>query len=136
MSKGQYMFTKLKLGLYLVAIAMLAGCNSELASMAPKQAAVMFTEKKAVILDVRELHEWQEQHIAGAIHIPLAQVEARISELLQYKNSPVIVQCRSGKRSAKAAGTLQSAGFTQVYNLTGGIIAWTDEGLKTAQSKL
>lgn len=130
------MFTKLKLGLYFVAIAMLAGCNSELASMTPKQAAAMFAEKKAVILDVRELHEWQEQHIAGAIHIPLAQVEARISELSQYKNSPVIVQCRSGKRSAKAAGTLQSAGFTQVYNLTGGIIAWTDEGLKTAQSKL
>lgn len=73
------MFTKLKLGLYLAVIAMLAGCNSELASMMPKQAAAMFAEKKAVILDVRELHEWQEQHIAGAIHIPLAQVEARLS---------------------------------------------------------
>jgi rhodanese-related sulfurtransferase len=136
MSKGQHMVTKLKLGLYLAAIAMLAACNSELASLAPKQAAAMFAEKKAVILDVRELHEWQEQHIAGAIHIPLAQVEARISELSQYKDSPVIVQCRSGKRSAKAASTLQAAGFTQVYNLTGGIIAWTDGGLKTAQSKL
>lgn len=130
------MFTKLKLGLYLAVIAMLAGCNSELASMMPKQAAAMFAEKKAVILDVRELHEWQEQHIAGAIHIPLAQVEARLSELSQYKDSPVIVQCRSGKRSSKAASTLQAAGFTQVYNLTGGIIAWTDDGLKTVQSKL
>jgi rhodanese-related sulfurtransferase len=136
MSKGQHMFIKLKLGLYLAVIAMLAGCNSELASMTPKQAAAMFAGKKAVILDVRELHEWQEQHIAGAIHIPLAQVEARLSELSQYKDSPVIVQCRSGKRSAKAASTLQAAGFTQVYNLTGGIIAWTDDGLKTAQSKL
>jgi rhodanese-related sulfurtransferase len=96
----------------------------------------MFAEKKAIILDVRELHEWQAQHIAGAIHIPLAQVEARLSELSQYKDSPVIVQCRSGKRSAKAASRLQAAGFTQVYNLTGGIIAWTDDGLKTSQSKL
>jgi rhodanese-related sulfurtransferase len=52
------------------------------------------------------------------------------------KDSPVIVQCRSGKRSTKAASTLQAAGFTQVYNLTGGIIAWADDGLKTAQSKL
>lgn len=130
------MFTKLKLGLSLVAIAMLAACNSELASMTPKQAAAMFAEKKAIILDVRELHEWQAQHIAGAIHIPLSQVEARIGELSLYKESPVIVQCRSGKRSAKAAVTLQSAGFTQVYNLAGGINAWTDDGLKTAQSKL
>jgi len=130
------MFTKLKLGLCFATILMLAGCNSELASIAPKQAATMFSEKKAVILDVRDLHEWQEQHIAGAIHIPLAQVEVRLSELSQYKGSQVIVQCRSGKRSAKAASTLQSAGFTQVYNLTGGIIAWTDDGLKTAQSKL
>jgi rhodanese-related sulfurtransferase len=130
------MFTKLKLGLSLVAIAMLAACNSELASMTPKQAAAMFAEKKAIILDVRELHEWQAQHIAGAIHIPLSQVEARLGELSLYKESPVIVQCRSGKRSAKAAVTLQSAGFTQVYNLAGGINAWTDDGLKTAQSKL
>ncbi len=130
------MFTKLRLGLYLATILMLAGCNSELASVEPKQAAAMFAEKKAIILDVREPHEWQEQHIAGAIHIPLAQVEARLSELSQYKDSPVIVQCRSGKRSAKAASTLQAAGFTQVYNLTGGIIAWTDDGLKTAQPKL
>lgn len=130
------MLKKLKVGLYLVAIAILAGCGSELSSVTPKQAAEMFAEKKAIILDVREPHEWHEQHIAGAIHIPLAQVEARLSELAQYKESPVIVQCRSGKRSARAADTLQSAGFTQVYNLTGGIIAWTDDGLKTAQSKL
>jgi len=41
------------------------------------------------------------------------------------------MQCRSGKRSAKAASTLQAAGFTKVYNLTGGIIAWDKDGLTT-----
>jgi rhodanese-related sulfurtransferase len=136
MRKGELMVKKLKVGLCLAAIAILAGCGSELSSVTPKQAAAMFAEKKAIILDVSESHEWQEQHIAGAIHIPLAQVEARLSELAQYKESPVIVQCRSGKRSTKAADALQSAGFTQVYNLTGGIIAWTNDGLKTSQSKL
>ncbi|HPB91917.1 MAG TPA: rhodanese-like domain-containing protein, partial [Rugosibacter sp.] len=84
----------------------------------------------------REDDEWKAQHIAGAIHIPLAQVETRLNELTQYKDSTVIMQCRSGKRSAKAAGTLQAAGFTKVYNLDGGIIAWDKNGLATTKSNL
>lgn len=130
------MFKKTKVSLCLACIMLLLGCTPDLASVTPKQAAEMFVKQKAVILDVRENSEWQEQHIAGAIHIPLAQVKTRLSELAQYKSKPVIVQCRSGKRSAKAAGTLQSAGFTQVYNLTGGINAWANDGLKTTQSRL
>ena len=54
----------------------------------------------------------------------------------RYKDSNVVVQCRSGKRSAKAASTLQDAGFTKVYNLTGGIIAWDKDGLATKKSNL
>lgn len=127
------MLNNLTRNLYLIGAMMLVGCSSELASVTPKQAAEMFAEKKAIIIDVREHDEWQAQHIAGAIHIPLGQVESRLSELAQYKDSPVIVQCRSGKRSAKAASALRSAGFTQVYNLTGGIVAWSNDGLKTSQ---
>ena len=93
----------------------------------------MFSEQQAIIVDVREDSEWNEGHIAGAIHIPLAQVESRLSELAQYKNSTVITQCRSGKRSAKAAGMLQAAGFNKVLNLTGGIVAWNNDGLKTTK---
>lgn len=113
---------------------LLAGCQpSNLASVTPKEAATMFSEQKAIIVDVREDSEWNEGHIAGAIHIPLAQVESRLSELAQYKNSTVITQCRSGKRSAKAAGMLQAAGFSKVLNLTGGIVAWNEDGLKTTK---
>lgn len=116
---------------------LLAGCQpADIATISPQTAEVMFAEKKAIILDVREISEWNEQHIAGAIHIPLAQVETRLDELAQYKDSTVIVQCRSGKRSKKAAGLLQNAGFGKVYNLTGGIIAWDVSGLKTVKSKL
>jgi rhodanese-related sulfurtransferase len=118
-------------------ILLLSGCtSSDLASVSPKEAATMFFEKKAIILDVREEHEWKEQHIAGAIHIPLAQVESRVSELEQYKDSNVVVQCRSGKRSAKAASSLKAAGFTKVFNLTGGIIAWGESGLKVTKPAL
>lgn len=113
---------------------LLAGCQpSNLASVTPKEAATMFSKQQAIIVDVREDSEWNEGHIAGAIHIPLAQVESRLSELAQYKNSTVITQCRSGKRSAKAASKLQEAGFSNVLNLTGGILAWNNDGLKTTK---
>jgi len=116
---------------------LLTGCQpSSVASVTPSEAAKMFSEQKAIIVDVREDDEWKAQHIAGAIHIPLAQVESRLAELAQYKDSNVVVQCRSGKRSEKAAGLLKSAGFDKVYNLAGGIMAWDKDGLTTTKSSL
>jgi rhodanese-related sulfurtransferase len=103
----------------------------EIESISAKDASAMYTEKKAVIVDVREDSEWNEQHIPGAIHIPLGQLNQRLSELKQYKDSPVITQCKSGGRSAKALDVLKSAGFSKVYNMDGGIMAWDKAGLKT-----
>ena len=100
-------------------------------SISPEEALAMHAGQKAVIVDVREDSEWNEQHIPGAIHIPLAQLNDRLSELKPYKDSPVITQCRSGGRSAKALDVLKSAGFANVYNMDGGLIAWNKAGLKT-----
>ena len=118
-------------------IILLMGCTiakaetGSIESISPKDASAMYAGKKAVIIDVREDSEWNEQHIPGAIHIPLAQLNDRLSELKQYKDSPVITQCRSGGRSAQALDVLQSAGFSKAYNMEGGIIAWDKAGLKT-----
>ena len=100
-------------------------------SVSPKQAAVMHVEQKAVIVDVREDKEWNEHHIPGAVHIPLSQLNDRLSELKQYKDSPIITQCKGGMRSAQAQTALKSAGFSKVYNMDGGIQAWDKEGLAT-----
>jgi rhodanese-related sulfurtransferase len=100
-------------------------------SLSPKEASSMSAGQKAVIVDVREDSEWNEQHIPGAIHIPLGQLNERLAELKQYKDSPVITQCKSGGRSAQAFDVLKSAGFSKVYNMDGGIIAWDKAGLKT-----
>ncbi len=104
---------------------------NEITNISPAQAAAMHTEKKAVIVDVREDQEWDETHIPGAIHIPLNQLPARLAELESYKNSPIIAQCQSGRRSAQAAYTLTAAGFTKVLNLDGGLLAWNRAGLAT-----
>jgi len=115
----------------LMACAVAKAEMNEADSISPKQAFVMYAEQKAVIVDVREDSEWNEQHIPGAIHIPLAQLNGRISELKQYKDTPVITQCKAGGRSAKALEVLKSVGFTKVYNMDGGIMAWDKAGLKT-----
>jgi len=100
-------------------------------SVSVQQAASMSGLQQAVIIDVREDDEWQQQHIPNAVHIPLSQLPLRMSELDQYKNSAVITQCRSGKRSSKAASLLKVSGFSQVYNMDGGLIAWQKAGLPT-----
>lgn len=109
-----------------------AGANAgEVELISPWQASAMYTEKKAVIVDVREDSEWNEGHIPGAIHIPLGQLNERLPELKLYKDSTVITQCKSGGRSAKALDILKSAGFSKVYSMEGGIMAWDEAGLKT-----
>ena len=95
-----------------------------------QEAAQLHADKKAIIVDVREDDEWQAEHIKGAIHIPLNELEQRLTELKSYKNTQIITQCRSGKRSAQAATVLQAAGFDKVYNMEGGLMEWEKQGLK------
>jgi adenylyltransferase/sulfurtransferase len=78
------------------------------------------------VLDVREPHEYPIANL-GAPLIPVGSLEGRIAELAAEKNSEIIVHCRSGARSQKAALILKNAGFTNVSNLTGGILAWADK---------
>ena len=78
------------------------------------------------VLDVREPHEYQIVNL-GAPLIPVGDIERRASELADKKNSEIVVHCKSGARSQKAALALQKAGFTNVSNLTGGILAWAEK---------
>lgn len=77
------------------------------------------------ILDVREPDEWAAGHIDGALHIPLADVPARLAELPDAH--PLVVTCRGGTRSARATAYLLGMGVEAV-NLDGGMHAWDDAG--------
>jgi rhodanese-related sulfurtransferase len=81
----------------------------------------------AVILDVREPMEWQAGHVPGALHIPMAELPARLGELPD--EGEVLVICRSGNRSARAASWLNQNGYDAI-NVTGGMGAWQDAGRK------
>ncbi len=78
------------------------------------------------ILDVREPHEYPIANL-GAPLIPVGDLERRVGELSAEKDREIVVHCRSGARSQKAATILKQAGFTNVTNLTGGILAWADK---------
>lgn len=121
----------------LVLLTSLLGISSVFAdvpAVSPQQAAQMQSEQKAVIIDVREKDEWNAGHIAGAIHIPLNEISNRVSELAKYQNQSVIMQCRSGGRSAKAADILAKSGFSNVLNMEGGLNAWQKANLKIQQN--
>jgi sulfur-carrier protein adenylyltransferase/sulfurtransferase len=76
------------------------------------------------ILDVREPHEYQICNIGGHL-IPLGELSRRAAELDSSKE--IVAHCRSGKRSADAVDFLRKAGFKKIWNLKGGILAWSDE---------
>jgi len=78
-----------------------------------------------LLLDVREPHEYQIAEINGKL-IPLGSIGQRLSELADYKDKEILVHCRSGARSQKAALELKAAGFSNVSNVAGGILAWAD----------
>ena len=75
-----------------------------------------------VLLDVREPRELSIASIPGAIAVPMHEIPARLNELETDK--PIVVMCHSGGRSRQVAGFLLSSGFSDVFNLSGGIDAW------------
>ncbi|HVB98039.1 MAG TPA: molybdopterin-synthase adenylyltransferase MoeB [Candidatus Dormibacteraeota bacterium] len=80
--------------------------------------------EKIFILDVREPHEYQICNLGGYL-IPLGDLPRRVQEI--ESSGPVVVHCRSGARSARAVEFLRQAGFRRIWNLKGGILAWSDE---------
>ena len=78
---------------------------------------------KVVLLDVREDAELSLAAIDGAVHIPMGEIPARIGEL--DPEQTIVVMCHSGGRSAQVATYLSQQGFASVFNLDGGIQAWS-----------
>jgi rhodanese-related sulfurtransferase len=93
------------------------------------EALQLINHKNALILDVREDSEYKSGHILNAKWIPLGKLAQRIGELERYREQSIVVVCRSGHRSASACSTLGKQGFTQAYNLSGGVMGWQKSNL-------
>ena len=77
------------------------------------------------LLDVREPVEWQTARVANATHIPMRTVPGRLDELDPQRT--IVVMCHGGTRSRRVAEYLAGAGYSNVFNLAGGIDAWSTE---------
>lgn len=93
------------------------------------EAIELINHKNALVLDVREDSEYKNGHILNAKWIPLGSLSGRTGELEKYREQPIVVVCRSGNRSASACATLGKLGFTQAYNLAGGVMDWQKSNL-------
>ena len=91
--------------------------------------ATRLINQDALVLDVREDKEFTAGHIPKARHIPLSALANRLTELEKFKHKPIVVNCRSGQRSARACGILKKHGFENAVNLAGGIMAWESANL-------
>ncbi len=83
-------------------------------------------EDGAQLVDVRADHEWEVGRIAGATHLPLAELAERAGEI--DKERPVVLYCRGGNRSSMATTALTDAGY-DAAKLTEGIVGWSEAGL-------
>jgi len=84
-----------------------------------------------IILDVRDQVEYNSGHLNNSILIPVEELENRLNEIIEYNNTEIIMNCRSGSRSRTASEILASNGFSEVYNMLGGITAWIEAGYPT-----
>ena len=80
-------------------------------------------DREVTLLDVRSESEWAEERLPGAVHIMLGYLPERAQEVIDGK--PIVVQCRTGARSAIGASILQAAGVEEVINMQGGLRDWT-----------
>lgn len=93
------------------------------------KAIELINHKNALVLDVREEAEFKSGHLINAKWLPLGKLSERVGELERYREQPVVVVCRSGQRSAAACSLLVKQGFTQAYNLVGGVTGWQKANL-------
>ncbi len=112
-----------KLFKLLLVILLLTACGEKKYELITTNTALELMDAGALILDVRTSEEYNREHIHNAINIPLD----RIDEINLPKDDKIIVYCQSGMRSMEAVNKLIDMGYTNLYNLDGGLLNWGGE---------
>jgi sulfur-carrier protein adenylyltransferase/sulfurtransferase len=108
--------------------------KSRIEQLDPADARDELARGDAVLIDTREQHEWDEAHLEGATLVPPDTVAERIEEVVPDRSQRVLLYCRVGNRSARAADVLESRlGYEDVASIEGGILAWQQAGLPVVE---
>ena len=84
--------------------------------------------EKFLLIDVREESEYAADHLPGAVHLGKGIIERDVEARVPDQNTPLVLYCGGGFRSALAADNLQKMGYTQVLSMDGGIRGWREKG--------
>ena len=110
--------------------------RSRIEELDPADAYEELSRGDAVLVDTREQHEWDEAHLEGATLVPPDSVAERIESVAPDRSQRVLLYCRVGNRSARAADQLESElGYEDVASIAGGIVAWEGAGLPVVQTE-
>src|SRR6266545_2413166 len=112
---------------------LVAAAKKNITEISPADAAEKSKSGEAVIVDVREKDEWDEEHIPDAIHMSRGTIELDVEEKVSDTNAMIICHCGGGGRSALAAESLQKMGYKNVRSMAGGFKAWKAMGLSTTK---
>ncbi len=93
-------------------------------NLSPEHLQDFMREHQAVLIDVRSPVEYAEESIPGSVNIPLNELLGRLTDI--PKDRPIVLNCRSGGRSAVASLQLIQRGYTDIYNLEGGLLQWNE----------
>jgi rhodanese-related sulfurtransferase len=127
-----YLFVALAVILGLLIHNLIVGDRG---SLDPVPATELINHKDAAVIDVRPAADFAKGHIVNAVNIPMNGFKNQLGALARFKGKPIIVACRSGSQSSVACGQLRKAGFEEVYNLKGGLLAWQAANLPLSRKK-
>lgn len=114
---------KARLITILLIFVLLAGCSPSYKTLDVQAAKSLFEEGNHILIDVRTIEEYEEQHVPGSINIPVNDLETELVSL--DKKGKYIIICRVGARSERAAQILADKGFKDVTNISGGgVFEW------------
>ena len=116
--------------IYLALILLMSfdALSAELWSVAQLQKAISKSGHKPVLLDVRTQSEYNDGHIQDAINIPHDQLLKEPQLVSAYKDSQMVVFCRSGFRAGKVIEMLEGLGFKEIIDIDGDMLAWNEAG--------
>jgi rhodanese-related sulfurtransferase len=99
------------------------------AAITPTNLVNLVNREGAKLVDIRDTKEYSSGHIAGALSMPIASIDARIGELESYKDKPVVLVCKMGQHASATGKKLRALGFEKVRRLSGGMAEWTANSL-------
>ncbi|MFC3032004.1 rhodanese-like domain-containing protein [Pseudoalteromonas fenneropenaei] len=125
--------------IWLIIAAMLIGSwfksqFSKIRQINPQQLTLLVNRQDGQVVDIRSQKEFNQGHIAGAIHLAADKAkQGDLSTLEKFKSAPIILVCNAGITANGIAEVCHKAGFEQVFVLSGGMGAWQSAGLPTSK---